>query len=150
LTLILCQRSRVPICSWKHPDGDFGPIPYSIILGTGTMFQIMDLRCSNVAWYCTATVKPWLYRNNRFYQSFYRHDVNQPPFSSQRLLDVSCRSDLSCTVKSPTGTQSPRVMDVTVKTQFGCRTLAQKCQVSTVPSRINYPIWLRPSRPSRP
>jgi hypothetical protein len=48
LTPIFRQRSRVPIRSWQgttpfpsHPasDGDSGPIPHSIILGTGTTFS---------------------------------------------------------------------------------------------------------------
>ena len=24
-------RAHVPICSWKHPDGDSGPIPHSVL-----------------------------------------------------------------------------------------------------------------------
>jgi hypothetical protein len=69
---------------------------------------------------------------------FYRREANRPLLSlspASALLDDSIPALRLRTVKYLIAAQSPRVINVTVKTQFGCRTLKSARYSISVPSQ---------------
>lgn len=79
------EESTTLLLSPSHPDGDFGPLYIPSFWAQVRCFQVMGLRCRLVFYQwslgCTGITI--------LSQSFYRREVNQPPFSLQRLLAVS-------------------------------------------------------------